>query len=184
MGRIQIGKIERKRECGYLYPDGTLVELFKENRNGIEIGETVDLTFGYCKVAIEKPSGRTWRERQATEGRIVVHNGLNTGFIPLARGGSIEARMPSLENGSQNTQSRGYQVQGVKLTTAKGLVLYWSDVTSLISSSFTLQDEGFPTEPFESYYVGKIWGSGRIWKITDLRPKSTETVAECAAGLN
>lgn len=178
--------VTREHSCDYIYADGTLVELYKEKRDGIEVGETVDITFGYCEVSIRSKAdiweGSKGHNNTVPAGRIVIHRNYERGFITLAKGGKITATMPSIENGSENTKSKGIAVQYVKLTTAKGLKLSWTDCTSVICSQFTVQDDaGFKPFDIEHTYPGRSWGSdARIWKVTDLRPKP-EAVAEVMA---
>lgn len=162
----------RKLSCSYLYTDGTLIQIFDESRltegREIMIGQTADVTLGYCTFSLSKRIERF----RATEvqGRIVFSRYEAVGVLELARGGKIEATMPNLEQGSQNTKKRGLEVQYVSITSAKGLKLDWCEIPSLIGGTFCLQDDAHLVAPIE-YTVGARWGDTRVMRVKDLRPK-------------
>ena len=172
----------RQLTCSYLYSDGTLVSLFEERRDGVQIGQTADVTFGYCDVKLY-PSYKDSRGYHATayRGRIVLHRYNMNGFLPLAKGGKVRAIAPHVDGGSENTKQNNFQVQSVSLETKQGLELEWSDVTSILSSSFTVQaDEKFFQDTSELRVGGTLWSDydTRVMKITDLRPSvETEKIA-------
>lgn len=168
--------MKRNRTCSYIYTDGTLIEIFEERRDGVEIGQTVDVTLGYCTLDIAERT-ELFSKQHKPNGRIVIHNRYTgKGFTELAKGGHVAAMAPSYAEGSPNSQSKHIKVQSVKLTTKAGYTIQWTD-TDVICSEFTIQpDENFKhgIDP-ERCYAGASWGGdARIWKITDLRPKSVE----------
>lgn len=169
-------KLTRTIWCSYLYTDGTLIEVFEESRDGVKIGETADVTLGYCDLSIMRHEDRhIWSPENRRQGRIVIGKYRSSGFLQLARGGKIDATMPSLSNGSENSKSKGISVQYVTLTTAKGIKLEWTETPDIISGQFTIQDENHaPAQP-DTLVSGSLWGcSARIWKVKDLRPKQQE----------
>lgn len=181
MARSNRSHIERRPGCAYLYSDGSLVQLFEEYRDGVQIGQTADVTLGYCQVYLSSKLDSDWHKVSGV-GRIVLHRYGSDGFLPLAKGGRIEATSPSVHNGSQNTKERNIEVQYVKLTTKQGLLLSWSDATSVLSSQFTVQVGASFLSDVSKLYVGSpLWSDydTHVMKITDLRPK-TEPVSEVA----
>ncbi len=166
--------MSRTLNCQYLYTDGTLVAVYEERKGGVVIGETVDITLGYAKVILSKRTELFFGPKDAVIGRIVLHRGAE-GFVTMAKGGTVAATMPTIEAGSENTRKLGIAVQCVTLTTKAGVKLEWSETPSILSSNFHLQ-EMEQTDP-DRLHVGYSWGSGRIWKITDLRAKSVEVTA-------
>lgn len=164
-----MAKITREPYCQYIYTDGTLIELFEERRAGVEIGQSADVTLGHCQLSLYKHDGGESYRKRDVAGRIVLHRG-HGGFAVLAKGGKIEAVMPSLQNGSENTRKRGIEVQHVTLETAKKQKLEWAETPAIISGQFTLQE--MDAQDTETLKFGHVWGgSARIMKVTDLRPK-------------
>lgn len=176
------GKVTRTSSCQYLYTDGTLIEIFEEHRDGIHIGDTVDVTRGYCTLHIDRYLAQFHKEGVKC-GRLVVSRNTNSDFIKLARGGVIRATLPSVMNGSENSRGRGLEVQYVELKTKSGIHLSWCEVVSVICGMVTIQGGSEYLIDEERMCVGFSWGhNARIWKITDLRPKAAVTpVAEVAA---
>jgi hypothetical protein len=163
-------KTRRELSCRYLYTDGTLIEAYEERRDGVVIGSTVDVTFGYCQLSMARRAER-WN-KEAVQGRIILHRGAGAdGILTLAKGGRIDASMASIEAGSENTKKRDIPVQHVTLTTAKQLKLEWTETPTLLSGTFYLQEMEQPDH--DKLKVGYSWGmDSRIWKVTDLRPKT------------
>lgn len=169
-------KTIRKHTCSYLYTDGTLVQAFEEERDGVKIGETVDITLNYCRVDM-----RRYMEEGGAQhcpiGRIVFHQRYSEmkGVVEMARGGRIQASVPSICNGSPNTQEKRLAVQYLTLKTANGFEFHWTETPTILSSQFTIQDEASAGELVkpDEMYKGKLWGGyARVWKITDLRVKT------------
>jgi hypothetical protein len=173
-----MAKTFREKTAEYLLSDGTLISLFDERRDGTKIGETADITYGYCEVSVYESYESSGRYRTAKPGRIVISKYSNDGFTALAKGGKVTGSMPSVCGGSENTKKQGLAVQYVWLVTKSGHRLVWCDVPSIINSNFTVQVG-------EQYLAGGpkragdvLWGNIRIWKVTDLR--KTAPVQEVA----
>jgi hypothetical protein len=174
-------KITRTLTCSYIYTNGTLVQVYHEKRDGVDLCETVDITLGFCTLHVRSKAdiweGFKGHNNKVSLARIVISNYKSDGFLSLAKGGTITATMPSLENGSQNTQGKGIAVQYVTLRTAKGLEFEWTEMPGLICPRFTIQNDSNLCELSDNYYVGGLWSSDRIMKVTDLRPKNQAVAA-------
>jgi hypothetical protein len=168
-----MAKHNRRSSVSYLTSEGTLFTIFEETRNGVKIGETADVIYNYAKVGIyQQETDRTTN----VPGRIVIHDFRypKDGFVPLAKGGRVEAHLPSVQAGSDNTKRHGFEVQYVKLTTKGGLVLSWTDVTSIISSSFTVQ-AGSQYAVKDGLRQGDLlWSGVTVNKVTDLQKVKQE----------
>ncbi len=171
---------KRNMTCAYLYSDGTLVKLLEETRNGIKIGETVDIVKHYCKsVAIAATYGARRFGEPVLPGRIVIHCRYRDrdGFTEFARGGKVVAHGFDIAAGSENSRNRGIQVQHVSLVTAKGYEFGWTD-TNVISSLFTIQTGAKYETDHSKFTTGGYWGSdARIWSVKDLAPTKEVTDA-------
>lgn len=100
-------------EVGYIYADGHAVACYKEpTKHGIDLE--------YCDV-YEKYTHRT-----SFSGRIVFHRSAWYLF-KLCQGNDVEASVPTLEHGSQNTREHGLPVGSfcIYLTDAKGHRVDW-----------------------------------------------------------
>lgn len=165
----------RRLQCEYLLTDGsgTLIQMYEEYRDGVRIGETADITLGYCTVSIWESYPQSYAYRQNKPfGRIVLHR--TDGFTKLAKGGKVSATCPSVDGGSDNSKRLGYEIQYVWLETKSGEKLSWCDVTSVVCSQFTVQ-AGDEYKLPENVTVGyRLWSGSTIMKVTDLRPKETE----------
>ena len=174
-----MAKLIRKYTCAYLYTDGTLIQCFEEERDRVKIGETCDVTFGYCRVDMrryEDGGGAL----AVPVGRIVFHQLYNDlkGPVDLCAGGRVSCSVPSICNGSPNTQEKRLAVQYLTIKTANGYELHWTELPAVISGQFTIQDNTREEELLkpEDTYQGKLWaGFSRIWKITDLRAKPVKS---------
>ncbi|CAM6053509.1 unnamed protein product [Sphagnum tenellum] len=160
-----MAKTNRKISASYLTTDGTLAQIIiEETRNGVKIGETAEVTYGWATVGIRDYSGN----RVRVDGRIVIHR-YDESYVTLAKGGRVEATLPNRESGSEKTKTLGYDVQYVKITTKNKLELSWTDVTSIISSAFTVQS-GAQYLIADNLKVGDLFWSGvYVSKVTDLR---------------
>lgn len=163
----------RKLTCTYLYTDGTLIEYFDEFRKGAKIGETVDVTMGYCTLNLASygmdgdGNGSVFAERKV-EGRIVFHSWNDDGVIALAKGGTINATLPSLTAGSNRSREHGLKVQYVELRMKNGLRLNWTD-TECVSSQFCLQERVVEHEG-KTLTPGSRWGySATVYAVRDMR---------------
>ena len=166
-----MAKTVRSLRCSYLYSDGTLVQVYEETRNGVKIGDTADVVYGYCKVEL-------WPNYEASHGfgakssagRIVIHRDSDD-FLHFARGGKVTGIGPSVSGGSENTKRNNFEVQYVKLRTKSGHRLEWCDVTSVISSRYTVQADEKYAASGELKVGDSLWGdySTRVWKVSDLR---------------
>jgi hypothetical protein len=162
-------RITRNLTCSYLYSDGTLLQTFEEKRNGAKIGETVDITYGYCKVYIYDNDASP---RAVDVGRIVIHRYSDDAFVPLAKGGKVVAKLPNLQSGSEKTRELGFKVQYVELTMKNGLSLSWSGIEGVLSSSFTVQSDSDYGTMSRDFKPGDRWGHDAVVnKVTDLRKK-------------
>jgi len=179
-----MAKTERKLTCAYLYTDGTLVELYDESRNFVPLGESVDITRGYCQVYMSRyrSEGEAdgYRAKERVErGRIVIHRiGCNNrnGFLAMARGGRVEATMPSVHEGSESSREKNIAVQYLHLVAKNGMEFSWCDATSVLSSQFTLQDSPEVWHGTEEFRVGSKWGyNARVMNVRDLRAKPALT---------
>lgn len=160
----------RRKKHNYLLSDGTLIEIFEERRGRTIIGETADITYGYCKVSL-RPEYRQKRYGEPeTHGRIITHD---HGFIKLAKGGKISAHLADVAAGSENSRARGLAVQGVTLTTKSGIELSWYDIPSLIGSHFHIQIGSSAQYGLSRKYSrgDDLWSGSRVWNVKDLRPK-------------
>lgn len=162
--------MKRKLVCNYLYTDGTLVQVYDETRKGINVGQTVDLTLGYCEFRLTVKNDTPYG-KDATTGRMVIDRyDESQGFLTLAKGGSINASMPSVGNGSPKSQALNIAVQHVVLRTAKGLKLEWTDATGIMSSQFHLQNDSWVNATHhETLTPGSHWGSATVWAVKDMR---------------
>jgi hypothetical protein len=169
-------KVTRTLSCEYLLTDGSgsLIQLFEEFRDGVRIGETADITLGYCKVTVHESYSDVYSFRQdRPHGRIVLHRG-EYGFSKLAKGGKVSGTVPNIEGGSESSKRLGHAVQYVWLETKNGDKLDWCDVPSVVGSRFTVQ-MGDQYKLPETVQVGyRLWSDIPIMKVTDLRPKETE----------
>jgi hypothetical protein len=164
----------RKLSCTYLYTDGTLIEHFDEFRKNAKIGETVDVTLGYCTLnlaAHNETETDGYKSKRKVNGRIVFHSWKGDGVIALAKGGTINATLPALAEGSENSRSRGIKVQHVELRTKAGLRFHWTDC-EIVRSQFTLQETSVE-------HAGKIlapgcrWGyAATVYAVRDMRKLS------------
>ena len=173
----------RRVTAHYLYSDGTLVTMYDEYRDSVHIGESADVTYGYCKVHLYARYAESNGYRTSKPGRIVMSRYSCEGFVTLAKGGTVTGIAPSLEGGSENTKSRGIEVQYVTLKTKTGLELSWSDTTSIMSSAFTVQADEKWEHPGVDLSVGdSLWNDyrTRVLKVTDLRPKTVAAVVPAA----
>ena len=87
--------------------------------------------------------------------------------------------MPSVYGGSPHSQEKRLAVQYLTIRTANGYQLHWTEIPNVISAQFTIQDRPAVEADFvqpDDCYQGKLWGSCRIWKITDLRAKTAAAV--------
>lgn len=163
-----MAKTFREKTAEYLLSDGTLISLYEERRDCMKIGETADVTYGYCQVSVYESYESSGGYRTAQPGRIVISKYSNDGFTALAKGGKVTASMPSVCGGSENTKKQGLAVQYVWLVTKSGQKLVWCDIPSILSSNFTVQvGEKYVEGPKRSGDL--LWGDIRIWKVTDLR---------------
>ncbi len=170
-------KNKRELTCSYLYTDGTLIQVFDESRSGVQIGSTVDITLGFCKVFIDaRPEEH--KKVPVTYGRLVMGRYNSPDMITLAKGGRVEGTLPSLYCGSPHSQQKGLRVQYVEITTKNGMRLTWTEIPDVISGQFTVQELKADAMYDESRGVGYTWGyDSRIWKVTDLRVKGLEVAA-------
>jgi hypothetical protein len=167
-------RLTRSLTCSYLYSDGTLLQTFDEKRNGTKVGETVDITYGYCKVYIYDNESSP---RAVDVGRIVIHRYSDDAFVPLAKGGKVTAKLPNLQSGSERTRELGFKVQFVELTMKNGLSLSWSDIQGVLGSTFTVQSGSDLGKMSQDFKPGDRWGHDAVVnKVRDLRKKE-ETAA-------
>jgi hypothetical protein len=164
----------RKLTCSYLYTDGTLVAYYDEFRKDAKIGETVDVTLGYCTLNLAAyamdgdGSGSVYAGKRKVTGRIVFHSWNDDAVISLAKGGTINATLPSLTAGSNRSREMGLKVQYVELKTKNGMRLNWTD-TECVSSQFCLQEMAIEHEG-KTLTPGSRWGySATVYAVRDLR---------------
>jgi hypothetical protein len=157
--------MSRKATYAYLYSDGTLVQLFNELRGNNKIGETADITYNYCDVALMK--GFSYTDRTSKSGRIVfqgIDNG--QGFIKLAKDGKVRAHEACLVAGSNKTRDLGIAVQYVVLTTKSGIELSWNEVPGILSGSFLVQVAEQWTIMQSLQSGDRLWSDVRVNKVT------------------
>jgi hypothetical protein len=166
-------RINRDLTGSYLYADGTLVQCFDEKRNGSKIGETVDVTYGYCKVNIYDRDQENHFARPVEQGRIVIHRYSDNAFVPLAKGGRVLAKTANLKSGSEKTREMGLAVQYVELTMKNGLNLGWSDIPGVLGSTFTVQSGSEYGEISQDLKPGDKWGFVSVVnKVVNLRKEA------------
>lgn len=178
----------RRKTYSYLFTSGALLETFEEVRDGVIIGNTADITYGYCEVFLYRSDADQYRfHPEKNTGRISIRD--EEGFIKLAKGGRISAHAPDVAAGSEKSKQLGQAFQGVTLTTKAGIKLSWFEATSLVSSHFHVQlsSESNPKQYTldENLKKGDIlWTDLRIWNVKDLRKKEVPTPASATLGDN
>jgi len=133
----------RRMTCSYLYHDGTLFNLYEEFRKGVQIGETVDVFYGYADEVLIFPDHdaryRFHATPQNTSGRIVFHRYYERGQINIMKGAKLEVILPSLNAGSESSKAKGIAVGYLNVDNPKLGKFSWQILDGLISSGVTLQ---------------------------------------------
>lgn len=129
--------------CAYLYANGKLVIWHSQEHKKAGRVDWITIHDSGIKCAFA--------------GRIVIHR---RGTLRLvAQASRIQAKEPSIENGSESTRAKGLSVGYVSLML--GCASYIDDVyipiLDCLSGDFTVQDSNVWTEPDASY-----WGDMRI----------------------
>jgi hypothetical protein len=160
-------KNERKLSHAYIYTNGTLVEVFHERRSGMTIGQTVDVTRGFCEVQISKI---TDENRELIEAGRIVLNSNTDSMLTLMRGGTVYADLSSIHGGSRMTAGLGLLVEFMKVVTAKGLKFWWNSIPDTLSGPFAVQEIAADySASFCDVVLGSYLEGRTVCKVKDLR---------------
>jgi hypothetical protein len=142
----------KKLTCAYLYADGHAVLVYEKNDKDAGDIRFVEIHEKYTDA------------RLSFEGRIIFSRG-EMAMLKLARKAArIEAKAPSVKNGSEKTQRLGIALGYLTIDFGGGYddSLYCYSMPDLISGQWTYQPEVIETCPNSSEL---FWGNYRVSKF-------------------
>jgi hypothetical protein len=170
-------RYERKLFCSYIWADGTLAQMFEEKRDGLKLGDTWDLTLGYCTRVTFSSGYRGFYDQGEvkTNGRIIIDS-YSGGLLALLRGAEVTIVAPRFDAGSENTRTKGVKVGSLDVKHPKFGILRWHLFEDLISGPVTVQTDIRPVDaPADGWRVGHYVGCDVVMHVTDLRPKVAQS---------
>lgn len=159
-------KFTRELFCSYIYADGTLAQWFWERRDGEKIGETAEVTLGWCDIAIY-PGYKSRYSAGKSNGRVILSRS-DDALLALTKRAKVEAIAPSMDGGSESSRQMGVAVGYFNVQTKLGK-LSWTVLGSMLSGVVTIQPD---SDPLPDWTSGR-WNDTKIVKVTDLRPKES-----------
>ena len=131
--------------CAYLYADGHTVEIWEKADKDAGRVEWIEIREAYAKPTFET-------------GRVILSNPNWSPLYDLIKDKRVDATVPVLRGGSENTEKQGFQVGGLTLNFPNGKRLHFRDMPGLISGEYTYQPD--VSETFEEVkdHEGRRWG--------------------------
>ncbi len=145
----------RELSCSYLYADGTLMQNYTESRDGLNLGETWDVTYGYASVTgTTGYRGGAFSNDQYTTDACIIINRYEPGMLKLLKGAKVRFSIPTTESGSENTKKHNIAVGHLSVETKAIGELNWTVFASFISGPIHLQSiDKLPT----THPTGRKW---------------------------
>ena len=139
-------------QVAYLYADGHTVEVWEKEDKDAGTVEWIEIREAYAK-----PSFQT--------GRVIFSHPEWYPLYDLIKGKRVDATVPSLKQGSDNTRQQGFQVGNLVVHFPKGKTLYFKEIPGLISGDYTYQPDA--SEAFDEVRdrEGLRWGDTTVRKV-------------------